>query len=175
MQNIDAMGRDHILVAATNHHHLLDPAIWRRFAYKVEMQLPDMDTRLSLLRHFLGRFADDATVEIGAAMSDGMTGAQLRDISENAIRDCILADQEAIAQRAFLSHFVGDGTLAVQVQAVRAIDKKRFTQKRLAEMFGIAQSYVCDLLKQKADHAQDLCPDEGCFGEERHRLPNRSQ
>src|SRR3712207_5844920 len=31
IQNIDVFSRDSIIIAATNHHELLDPAIWRRF------------------------------------------------------------------------------------------------------------------------------------------------
>ena len=37
LQNIDALGKDTVLLGATNHEHLLDPAIWlgdsRRAAY----------------------------------------------------------------------------------------------------------------------------------------------
>lgn len=32
IQNIDTLNNDSILIAATNHHELLDPAIWRRFS-----------------------------------------------------------------------------------------------------------------------------------------------
>ena len=39
LQNIDLMSKDSIVIAATNHQHLLDPAVWRRFEYKLEIGL----------------------------------------------------------------------------------------------------------------------------------------
>ena len=43
LQNIDTMSKDSLILAATNHQQLLDPAIWRRFDYKLEIELPDRD------------------------------------------------------------------------------------------------------------------------------------
>lgn len=37
LQNMDAYCHDGILIAATNHHELLDSAIWRRFQTVIEM------------------------------------------------------------------------------------------------------------------------------------------
>lgn len=40
LQNLDAMNHQTVLIAATNHEHLLDPAIWRRFAFRIPLALP---------------------------------------------------------------------------------------------------------------------------------------
>ena len=54
LQNIDASRREHILLAATNHEHLLDRAVWRRFAYKLQADLPGKEERTAMLEMFLG-------------------------------------------------------------------------------------------------------------------------
>lgn len=149
MQNIDAMGRDHVLLAATNHQHLLDPAIWRRFAYKVEMQLPEMDARTAMLRHFMGKFADEQTIELAAILGNGLTGAQLKDIVDDAIREAILSGQDMISPVELTQRFIQAPSLAELLWKLRDIDGKRFTQKKLAEMFGISQPYVSQILKQR--------------------------
>ena len=41
LQNVDSMSGDSLLLAATNHEKLLDTAVWRRFDYKIEINLPD--------------------------------------------------------------------------------------------------------------------------------------
>ena len=38
-----------VLLAATNHPALLEPAIWRRFDEKIEFNLPDENTRMNIL------------------------------------------------------------------------------------------------------------------------------
>lgn len=40
IQNIDGFAEGSILIAATNHHELLDPAIWRRFGKSIEIPMP---------------------------------------------------------------------------------------------------------------------------------------
>ena len=49
LQNIDTMSKDSLILAATNHHQLLDSAIWRRFNYKLEIELPDKDAIAELI------------------------------------------------------------------------------------------------------------------------------
>ena len=40
IQNIDVFSKDSIIIAATNHHELLDPAIWRRFNRVLSVSKP---------------------------------------------------------------------------------------------------------------------------------------
>lgn len=40
LQNIDSFGEGSILIAATNHQDLLDPAVWRRFNKVIEVPMP---------------------------------------------------------------------------------------------------------------------------------------
>lgn len=54
IQNLD-MYPDMPLIAATNHEHLLDPAIWRRFDSIIALPLPGQDEREALLRQFVER------------------------------------------------------------------------------------------------------------------------
>jgi SpoVK/Ycf46/Vps4 family AAA+-type ATPase len=56
LQNMDLIGRDTFIIAATNHDHLLDEAIWRRFDQVLYINLPDEEQRLALLKMHLERF-----------------------------------------------------------------------------------------------------------------------
>jgi SpoVK/Ycf46/Vps4 family AAA+-type ATPase len=155
LQNIDAMGKDHVLLAATNHEHLLDPAIWRRFAYKVRLAEPDREARLAMLRRFLGSFANEASAQVLASLSEGLTGAQLKLISDDCIRDAILGDRQAISLRKAVEAALANSkepkacsSLADELRTLRSIDPKTFTQTRLSEIFGVSQGQVSKLLKE---------------------------
>lgn len=43
LQELDLWGADNLLLAATNHSSLLDPAVWRRFDITIEFPLPNAD------------------------------------------------------------------------------------------------------------------------------------
>ncbi len=157
VQNIDAMGKDHVLIAATNHEHLLDPAIWRRFAYKLHLKEPDATSRERMVRRFFGPFATEELVEVVVALTEGLTGAQLRHIAEDCIRGAILGDRNSVSL-----HDAFDAVLTVhpkgldakaprdeQIRTLRKLDPKAFTQSRLAQMFGVSQGQVSKLLKEE--------------------------
>jgi hypothetical protein len=54
IQNLDSLGREIILVAATNHEQLLDPAVWRRFQYLLHIDLPNLEQREDFWKLFSG-------------------------------------------------------------------------------------------------------------------------
>ncbi|MGD0655255.1 MAG: ATP-binding protein [Thermoguttaceae bacterium] len=152
MQNIDAMGKDHVLLAATNHDHLLDPAIWRRFTYKIQMSEPSLEIRTAIARHFLGAFADNSIVELMASLTEGMTGSQIKDIAEDAIRKAVVEDKMKIEPCDLIDRIILGASLAEKLYAIRKI-VPNVTQTKLAEWFNISQPYVSELLKQGIEHA----------------------
>lgn len=97
LQGLDSLTDDVVTVGATNHQHLLDPAIWRRFPYKVELNLPDEDVRANMWEHFLFQGdevrKDDA--RLLARVSDGLNGADIENIALAARRRAILSKQES--------------------------------------------------------------------------------
>lgn len=56
LQNIDSMGLDSILIAATNHPELLDKAVWRRFVQTVEVGLPSKESISEMIELFSNPF-----------------------------------------------------------------------------------------------------------------------
>ena len=56
LQNIDSMSPSTVLIAATNHPDLLDKAVWRRFYTRLEVALPDEDSRKQIVRNTLKGF-----------------------------------------------------------------------------------------------------------------------
>ncbi len=156
LQNIDAMGTDHVLLAATNHEHLLDPAIWRRFAYKVHLREPDSAARRDMLTKFFRSYADETTIQAVTTLSAGMTGAQLKLIADDCVRYAVLEGQRNVSLRKAIEQVFSakaDATeptedLSARLRQLRVGDPKTFTQQRLAEVFGISQGQVSKLLRE---------------------------
>jgi hypothetical protein len=53
LQSLDGRKGKGITLAATNHEHLLDSAVWRRFDSRIEIPKPDAAAREILLKNFL--------------------------------------------------------------------------------------------------------------------------
>lgn len=90
IQGLDALDPSAIVIAATNHPHLLDPAIWRRFPYRIDLGLPDPKVRADLWRHFLFEGHDDEhAAELLGTVSQGLSGADIETIGLTARRHAL--------------------------------------------------------------------------------------
>ena len=60
LQEIDDWPPKGLLIAATNHPELLDPAVWRRFDVVVDFPLPDPDEVQKAVKQFLGPLVEES-------------------------------------------------------------------------------------------------------------------
>ncbi|WP_316558433.1 ATP-binding protein [Methanimicrococcus hongohii] len=94
LQNVDSMSKDSLLIAATNHETLLDSAVWRRFDYKIEINLPEPETIIELIDLFTKNniefnFKEKKEFSI---LFNGLSGSDIEEIIKKAIRNSILND-----------------------------------------------------------------------------------
>lgn len=86
MDGFDNRG-DVRIMAATNRVDMLDPALLRpgRFDRLIEIPLPDLDSRLEILKiHSRNMHMDGVSLEIVSAMTEKATGAELQAICREA-------------------------------------------------------------------------------------------
>lgn len=95
IQGLDSLDDHAVVIAATNHSGLLDPAIWRRFPYKINFQTPDYDLRQNLWSHFLFLDSGDESITaLLAKLSEGLSGADIESISIATRRKCVLTKMD---------------------------------------------------------------------------------
>lgn len=95
IQSLDSLDAHAVLVAATNHSHLLDSAIWRRFPYKIELGPPEAEVRTDLWKHYLFEDGDDANLAgVLAVISQGLSGADIEMIALTARRHALLESRK---------------------------------------------------------------------------------
>jgi hypothetical protein len=93
IQGLDSLDDRTIVVGATNHPHLLDPAIWRRFPYQINLDFPDIDVRRSMWAYFLFGDSDEQGLAISLAkLSEGLSGADIREIAHASRRGSVLSN-----------------------------------------------------------------------------------
>lgn len=158
LQNVDSLGNETVLLAATNHEHLLDPAAWRRFAYKIKIELPTQVSRLEMMRIFMKGHSLDDDIEAVAIASEGLTGADLKMLCENAIRLAVIGQLRevpsvelfrAVARTRLADNLEFDPESLAQIRKVRDMSPAVFTMKRLAGVFGTSESTICRRLKDE--------------------------
>jgi len=149
IQGLDSLGGESVIIGATNHPHLLDPAIWRRFPYKIELHVPDRDVREAMWRHFLFEDATDRHTEttVLAALSEGLSGADIESLALTARRQQVLSGTAVDPLKvAWAIHSSPKGQVRLPNGKHLSSDEKRALAQHIAELPGIKRMEVADFL-----------------------------
>jgi len=145
LQQIDSWPRDSgILIGATNHPELLDPAVWRRFDITIELPLPDDASRLAAIRRFGTSNITDATAKTMAQITDGFSFSDIERKLQTARRSAALTDQpieDALWES--LSEDVHGRDLAVRRKlALHLVSSGTCSQRKAYEFTGVSRDTI---------------------------------
>ncbi len=90
LQTIDDWSPMSLLVAATNHGELLDPAVWRRFDETIQFPMPNKAQRAAALR---SRQVAPALAEMVATLTDGQNMSAITRAVDSSQKQVILNGQ----------------------------------------------------------------------------------
>lgn len=164
IQGLDALDAHAVVIGATNHAHLLDPAIWRRFPYKIELGNPEIEVRSDLWKHFLFDDKDGSMFsDIFAVISDGLSGADIETAALTARRHALVDDRDldlgAVAL-AIVSSRAGRPTLPQKAPldpdqkkqlAVSLKERCNLSGADIARIIGVTRQAVYLYLKPEGD------------------------
>tara|TARA_R110000744_G_scaffold124217_1_gene229681 strand:- start:2447 stop:3568 length:1122 start_codon:yes stop_codon:yes gene_type:complete len=164
LQNIDNLHPETILIAATNHAHMLDSAIWRRFEVVWELQPPKEDVRIEFLKDELGKeFEEPLIRKLILQLTNGMSGADISRALNESKRRRLLEDKGTLESlEAFLlallefvkrgevndSTYLLDERLIYIVSGLKKFYKKKYTYSKLETLTGVPHSTLHHKLKK---------------------------
>lgn len=153
IQNLDAFPGIFV-IAATNHEHLLDPAVWRRFDATILIPLPGKEERKRLLTEFLGREEIESDLLSSILdLTDGFSGADIEHVVVRSRQEKLLHHSTPLIQllvREIWYRIEGNANVFALTQdektsIMRFIDSRtesRLSTRTLASLVGISHTSV---------------------------------
>jgi SpoVK/Ycf46/Vps4 family AAA+-type ATPase len=157
LMELDSWPDTGLLVAATNHPGLLDPAIARRFEVHLELGLPGLETRCQLLEQALartGRRVDGSLIECCAQTTVGLSGSDLVTRTRTAVRTSVLEDiaiEVALVDVFVRGQLNGRDRATSRARERFAVFARRHTSMSLrdiGEVLGVSHVAVGQMLKR---------------------------
>jgi len=106
LQAMDAFAsHDSIIIAASNHQYLLDPAVWRRFDDIVEFPMPGVPERERYLRLLLNGVTFSGSFSSLAKKMSSVSYADIQRVITEAVKTMILAGGEAICASDIMAQY----------------------------------------------------------------------
>ena len=156
IQNLDTLGNQSIVIAATNHQKLLDSAIWRRFSYRLALDFPAADLRRKMWAEFSSELQfTTREIELLVDLAEGFSGSDINEVCVRLHRRRItrkefpsLKDSFQVLQnlgigegedRRFLSILRGKDKHAISTM-LRERNAKLYSHSALADLFGVSKA-----------------------------------
>jgi len=162
LQNIDALDNV-ILIAATNHPHLLDRAVWRRFQHKIEVPLPDKGSRKAIVSKWLQEYISSKVLNLFSDISEGISGAEIQNIVFEYKRECILKDYKGSENENRLLQLL----ISYQYPAITFLKKDRkydiwqvkekysdLSAEKIGMIFGLSKQRIATVLREGKTNAK---------------------
>jgi MoxR-like ATPase len=156
IQNLDTLGNQCIIIAATNHNELLDSAIWRRFSYRLALDFPSAELRRKMWTAFMGPLPfTEREIELLVDLSEGFTGSDIHDVCARLRRRQITTQQAPSLKEAFQTlqnMSIGEGEDRRLMSQLRGKDEhavvgmlrersaKLYSHAALADLFGVSKA-----------------------------------
>lgn len=155
LQNLDTIGTQSVVLAATNHAQLLDPAVWRRFNYRVELTYPDSEMRTEMWRMFLKPIIwPERHLELLSDLSEGFSGSDIHEVCARlkrkqvaarmrpALQDAFAALQQLASGEGEKARFVAklrDMGMEAVAQELRARNERLYSHANIAALLGVSK------------------------------------
>lgn len=158
IQNIDSLSNDSILIAATNHHELLDPAIWRRFSKIITLEKPQKDDIGRLLNNYLNTYdnnilKNEKKMELLGEAFLGFSHSDIKTTVGNAMKEVIIKGRTSISNCDILReiYFHQHHSIENMEEFLRFLIKYGATQREISELFDISMRKVKDVSKMSKE------------------------
>jgi len=142
LQEIDQWPASGLLVAATNHPELLDPAVWRRFDVVVQFSLPGDE----LTRKALVRLIGNESPALIDTLTLAMRGMSFSDIEREILRSrrqSVLRKQPIMATlEAFVRSAAGSLPIGDRKALAMALIAMGYTQRQTHELTGVSRDTI---------------------------------
>jgi MoxR-like ATPase len=156
IQNLDTLGTQSIVIAATNHHELLDSAIWRRFSYRLALDYPPTELRQKMWAQFLRPLEfTPREMELLTDLSEGFTGSDIQEVclrlqrrrtatkKNPSLKEALpIMQNMAMGEgedRRFLARLRGKDEHAMAA-SLRERNAKLYSHSALADLFGVSKA-----------------------------------
>lgn len=156
IQNLDTLGTQSIVLAATNHSELLDAAIWRRFGYRLALDFPSANLRRTMWEHFAKELHfSKRDAELLVDLSDGFSGSDINEVcvrlqrrrmtkkefpllrdAWEVLRNMSIGEGES---RRFLSSLKGKDEHEISA-VLRERNTKLYSHAAIAHLFGVSKA-----------------------------------
>jgi SpoVK/Ycf46/Vps4 family AAA+-type ATPase len=146
VQAVDDWPADGLLIAATNHPELLDPAVWRRFDRIVEFPLPTRDEIAHTVERIAGDLGNGKSQSSLQLIASLLEGRSFADVTREILRMRRSAVLKGIAVEDALLNLIVESAktapLNTRLAVARQLKSNGYSQRNVSELTGLSRDTI---------------------------------
>lgn len=159
LQNIDSFSKSGILIAATNHEKLLDPAIWRRFTTIIDTNNTSIETRFNILEKSLNNFPMDFSFteskkKIMENLIKSIVPSEIKKIAISSIRKAIINGEKNLNFINILDEIYHSSTSYKDVSFIVFLNYNKVSKNDISKYLGISLRQTDNELKRSENEKE---------------------
>lgn len=161
LQELDAWPADALLVAATNHEQLIDPAVWRRFERRIVFPAPRAEDQEKLMARLLGTewaHLPNVTRESFSVAASRLSPADLTQIAMRTKREVIVShgtfEPRLLAN---LSAAISGLPLGERRKLGLELKRRKLGQREINRLTGLARETIRSQTENAHSPDRPLC------------------
>lgn len=153
LQNIDVFSKKNILLAATNHEKLLDPAVWRRFNFQLDMNQISIETKYNIFIKTLNKFKQNFIfTEIKKnCLKDlikDMNASEIKRVAISCIRKAILDEKKELSYFDILNGIYLSNRDVKSESFIKFLKKMKMSRQEISKNLNISLRQIDNELKE---------------------------
>lgn len=158
LQALDDWPDSSLLIAATNHSELLDPAIWRRFDLQIKFELPDKKMLMRYIKQYypelngFSKMLSDKFINKSFSDVDRIIKLAKKEsiLKNRSIHECLSIDVnvENFNGDFDLSYDYSNLSMAEKQGLIPALNKKGLSQRKISDILKISRPTIKKVLDQ---------------------------
>jgi SpoVK/Ycf46/Vps4 family AAA+-type ATPase len=156
LQNIDEFSEESILIAATNHHELLDPAVWRRFCKIIELDKPSKEQIRSLILEYSKNYRVDfidneKRMNYVIEAIKNLSPADIKNIMYTSIKKSIMREKDSLEfiQIIYETYLFKKHNVDNTEELIKYLNLCGVMQKEIVDFFNLPIRKVREILNKK--------------------------
>jgi SpoVK/Ycf46/Vps4 family AAA+-type ATPase len=157
LQNIDTFNENNILIAATNHEKLLDPAVWRRFTTIVEVPKPREAEIVELIKLYLETVKydfdkDRKKMNTLAELLLGFNASDIKTLCFNSIKKSIISEEKQLTYATVLYQiYLHKGFKEDEITLVSFLNTNGVSQSDISKILGLSRRQIRKVLDDQGE------------------------
>lgn len=158
LQEVDDWPADNLMLAATNHPDLLDPAVWRRFENVIEFPLPSADSTKDAIAEFLQLTPDEIGQDLLGALTLILEGKSFSDIEKRCtqIRREVVLKKRPIKEviEEYITSHVAEITKEKRQELAKTLMGLGYSQRMVSTLLNISRDTLRKIEKVDGNESE---------------------